>query len=977
MFSVQELKEVQLFLGLLFPWDTASQDLYKSVSWTFTTQEDQQAVANYAAQSMDELIKLIQTRSKRAGANVYIGLGTQRVAMLEKRSSDGFPKAVRQHKNIVSYKAIWLDIDVGKAGAYATTEDAFAALDDFCAKVGLPAPTMEVASGSGGIHVYWCTDLPMPQEHWYILAKALRDAAHNYGLKFDPQCTVNPAQILRVPHTFNHKSSPPKKVRLYMEPGHTFPRYGYQSLVGALSDFMGNQNVRKGTTVDHGRVKNFTAGVNESAPPVSIDDVAVNCMAIDDILDRAGDTDNEPMWNLALYAAAFTTDPHAAAHRLSSGHPGYTHEGTEKKLLEKINARAANTNAGWPTCESFSMHSTKCATCPLFAHRKSPFHWARRDSQAAGQVSSIDPTMHFVPSGNDPLIPPGYWRNQLNHVMTNVTNKAGVAYPITVINYPILDAGLDPEDGTLLYLSQVGNHQSWRDVSVSNSMQPVATATALSKNNGLFIETKNHAAARDFLVSWVSHLQTIGRTARQSGYGWSSDGHSFLFDNKVYKATTVETVFRGKRHDPSFVVKGELKPWQDAMALVYGNTPLETLVATSFAAPLVELAGSFSLVVSAYSHLSGVGKSTAMQLAQAVWGHPRSGMSTLADTNNSMMKKIGDLKSLPVYWDELRTKDQLEKIIEIVFQVTQGKTKARLNKDITQAEAPTFTTMFVVASNHGIVDTVYSQTESTEAGGLRVFEIEPEQVQSRFTGYEANQLIIPLANNYGVAGSVYAEWLVKNKKVVTQALKAVSDDLNNRHQFQNKERFWAATMSTILLGATLANACGLAHFDVAKLSAYLDEMLAHQRAEMKSQEFATMQAAGDVVGLLQEMMDEIRGKNLIVTDVINYIAAGRPIPAQIYGDPNQLGDVWCQYGTKDGRVRVRVRPFNEWMRKRKLNPKQVLGMLSKQYIVTQSRQTIGAGVPFLDIARFGRAACYDFTPISSTHAPSHGSSLPN
>ena len=160
------------------------------------------------------------------------------------------------------------------------------------------------------------------------------------------------------------------------------------------------------------------------------------------------------------------------------------------------------------------------------------------------------------------------------------------------------------------------------------------------------------------------------------------------------------------------------------MQLVYGNMPLETVVASAFAAPLVELVGSTSLVMSVYSHLSGVGKTTAMMLAQAVWGHPRTGMSTLADTTNSMMKKIADLKSLPIYWDELRTKDQLEKVIDIVFQVTQGKGKARLNRDITQADAPSFTTMFVVASNYGIADTVYRQTESTEAGGLRVFEIE-------------------------------------------------------------------------------------------------------------------------------------------------------------------------------------------------------------------------------------------------------------
>ena len=72
--------------------------------------------------------------------------------------------------------------------------------------------------------------------------------------------------------------------------------------------------------------------------------------------------------------------------------------------------------------------------------------------------------------------------------------------------------------------------------------------------------------------------------------------------------------------------------------------------------------------MSLYSRTSGVGKTTAMMLGQAVWGHPRTGMSTLNDTTNSMMKKIADLKSLPVYWDELRTKDQLEKVIDIVFR---------------------------------------------------------------------------------------------------------------------------------------------------------------------------------------------------------------------------------------------------------------------------------------------------------------------
>src|SRR4029077_19695077 len=126
------------------------------------------------------------------------------------------------------------------------------------------------------------------------------------------------------------KKQPAAKVTLYRDEDHTFPRYGYQQLVSALSGYMGNQSMRQGNSTNNARTKNFTAGLDESAPPVSIDDIAVNCPVIHDILDRGGAGDPEPLWNQALYAAAFTDDPHAAAHRLSNQHSQYSYADTEK-----------------------------------------------------------------------------------------------------------------------------------------------------------------------------------------------------------------------------------------------------------------------------------------------------------------------------------------------------------------------------------------------------------------------------------------------------------------------------------------------------------------------------------------------------------------------------------------------------------------------------------------------------------------------
>ena len=105
------------------------------------------------------------------------------------------------------------------------------------------------------------------------------------------------------------------------------------------------------------------------------------------------------------------------------------------------------------------------------------------------------------------------------------------------------------------------------------------------------------------------------------------------------------------------------------------------------------------------------------------------------------------------------------------------------------------------------------------------------------------------------------------------------------------------------------------------MNAYLDDMLARQRGEMKTQEYATMAATKDVVGLLQEMISDQRGKSLIVTETIPYLQAGRPVPNNLVDtDLSRLGDVWLQVGDQDRRVRARVRPFNEWLRKRRLNP---------------------------------------------------------
>ena len=958
---------LEIFLRLLYPWDEANSKLWKSVSWTFTARDGSDGMVNYAAQDYDRLMYLIETRTGWRGANLYTAMGTQRMVNLEKSgTSDGFPRASRRITNMVSYKSIWLDIDVGKPGAYATTSDAYAALDDFCAHIGLPVPTMEVLSGSGGIHVYWCTEDPFPLEAWIPLSKGLRDAAIAYGLKCDPQVTVNAAGILRVPGTWNHKTTPAKPVILVCDEDVGFPQYTYQKLVEALGHHVGplaGVRLNQGNMAGVGGVnQNFSAGVSQ-APPVSIDEVAAVCPVIDDILMRGGKGDAEPLWNLALMLASFTDDPHDAAHRLSDQDPRYTAAGTDKKLNEKINARNANQAIGWPLCTSFSPLHPNCQTCPLFAQGKSPLHFAAKSKTYT----------HAAPAGGDLLMPHGYWRDINKVVFTSELDKFGATTAVKVMgDYPILDAGIDPETGKLVVRTVIGGNERWGDAAVSGNQGPLQAAQAFSTGAGIYVMPRYHKTVRDFSVSWMTHLQETKRFIAPTSYGWTDDGKGFTFDETIYRTDgSKDIVFRGGTLDRRFVAKGELKPWQDAMALLYGNAALETVVASSFAAPLVELVGSASLVVSIYSQLSGNGKTTAMMLAQAVWGDPRSGMSSLNDTLNSVMKKIADLKNLPIYWDELHTVGQMEKVIDLVFSVTQGKAKSRLTRDINQAEAPSFTTMFAVASNFGIDDTIYADAAGTEAGGLRVFEIEVPELTPTMADYDARQLLIPVQHNYGAAGAIYAAYIARNRATIKQMVDAMNDLMHQRYDFSSKERFWSMTMTTLLVGATLANAAGLTKLNIGAIEQYLDVEFHRQRKELKTQSHVTMSTDDSVLGLLAELKSELRGRAMVVTETIQFQLGGHPVPAVVVDtDVSQLREVWMQIGDQDKRIRMRVGRFHEWLLKRKLQPKQVLQKLEKYYIIQQRKLSIGAGVPYLDAAS-DRSQCYDLTPrpnaLGSTH----------
>lgn len=119
----------------------------------------------------------------------------------------------RKAKSAIGCRALYLDIDTGKAGCYESQEKALKAVWEFSEKTGLPLPTL-LDSGNG-LHCYYLLDSLLSEDVWSDAARQLKTLCKMQGLKADVSVTTDAARVLRCPDSRNYKDAGnPKAVRI-------------------------------------------------------------------------------------------------------------------------------------------------------------------------------------------------------------------------------------------------------------------------------------------------------------------------------------------------------------------------------------------------------------------------------------------------------------------------------------------------------------------------------------------------------------------------------------------------------------------------------------------------------------------------------------------------------------------------------------------------------------------------------------------
>jgi hypothetical protein len=850
-----------------------------------------------------------------------------------------YPIAHRKKGEELGTKCLWVDIDV-KDGAYSNTENAGIALAKVLSGAKLLPPSMIVGSGTGGFHVYWtCKRMIRPKE-FAALSDALIKIMQKFKLIFDAQCTRDHVRVLRPSGTFNFKHGKIRSVKTMF----TGKDYSFEELQGMLK-----------ITIDSDE-EDKLEGAKFTYEISDIDQVATACPHYKKALETGGAGYSEPLWTTDLQGASFCSEPEETAKRLSKGHKAYLEEETVDKIKYITKDHAANPKIGPPKCDTFYKNGAEeCKTCPHRALKRSPLN-------VPGASLPNNATFQGIQSDD---LPPGYYRGDDNHIYTEVNKKMNGLWEkqtVDVFPYPIVYKSAWAEPNCADYHHHFITHEE--GTKEKHIMLPFSLSSgddSLKRTLAMQgLPLPNYAPeTRKFMQSYQEMLRSRqGGMVRDEPIGWTMTNGEFAgfsYDGQYFSSNVNHTVPRLKGALlANYSPMGSPEPWIALSEVITEQCrpALNIILLSGFAAPLVPMTGHSGIILGCYSPETGIGKSTSMEASTAIWGHPVNSRCGLNDTVNMAINKAGQIKHLPLHWDEIKTKQQFTNLSNIVFQMTEGREKGRLNRNAEAKDMKDFQTLMTYASNASVIDSILETTKGTAAGFVRDFEfrVPTYQLTSKHSTVEVQNMLNKLKTNYGMIGLAYAKYLGENGKAIHKDVVDLQTVIENRFKVGQDERFWASAMTVLLAAAKIANAQKWVNINIMDLFSFLEREFNRMRNRKAKSPLDYTQERG-ILWLLSRFISENRASNLVIVNKIPLV--GRPKIGEIEMEgrgtskENFLREINVVIGREGKMIRFTDSAFGKFCRANDIPPGAAREGLSNILggTKTNGRLTAGLGMP--------------------------------
>lgn len=297
-------------------------------------------------------------------------------------------------------------------------------------------------------------------------------------------------------------------------------------------------------------------------------------------------------------------------------------------------------------------------------------------------------------------------------------------------------------------------------------------------------------------------------TYQHDGLGWMDYG-----GEKIYRGHKV-LVPKGMKLQSTYSGKFDVKPKGDFEKLikmikneVIGKVPLEFALCMGVSS---SISGYFNHELGYESFLyhigaeSSSGKTTAGQLAISVSSNPtfsaNSLMTNWNNTTNYQMALLRDNQGMMVLFDESSTLGKRD-ITNTIYDLTGGKERGRMSKDLSVAETGTWGTTFMSTGEGSLKNYV----NKNSGIGVRMFESLNENWTEDARNADAIKQCV--TENYGFIGIAVAKYLVNEdyevaKKSYYENVQFYLDGLTSKDEFSDRI---AKKLGTILYSAEILN----------------------------------------------------------------------------------------------------------------------------------------------------------------------------
>ena len=289
--------------------------------------------------------------------------------------------------------------------------------------------------------------------------------------------------------------------------------------------------------------------------------------------------------------------------------------------------------------------------------------------------------------------------------------------------------------------------------------------------------------------------------------------------------------------------------------------------------------GQEGALINLVSNGSGSGKTTALKAACSVWGKPESIMTFQHDTVNARIMRMGIFNSLGSYMDEI-TNISPEDASNLVYTATMGRGKDRMkaNENALRTNTTRWNGITLTTSNAWLGDKISQSKAASDGENMRMLEIfVPENV---IVG--AEELFERFDNHYGMAGEIYAQWLVCNTDRVSKMVTDMREKIKKDAKATPKERFHVSIIACNIVGGLISRELGIHNIDVDFVYKWAIKFLISNRANIQQQ----IMDKGSIIG---EFL-ALNFRNILRLE--DHLDPNQPLPH--FETPNKIAARWAK-----------------------------------------------------------------------------------